>query len=212
MKRTRLISTFVVLSLLLVVLLSKEVVFATEQDATITYDYDGYTVTYCIDGVWDTGYNVRLQIVNTSDSTIEDWEMVFSSSDSIINIWNAEVVYNEAGTYVIANAEWNQKIVSGETVEWGYTAQYDDTPDFALDFDVRETITDEVSSEHMEQIFDAINQQEMADGDSVVVDNAYLITCSEEVEDEIPKTRGIYTVTRTKSMTYFVTYGDIYTI
>ena len=44
---------------------------------------------------WDTGYNARVKIANTSDEIIENWALGFNYNERISNIWNAKIVEDE---------------------------------------------------------------------------------------------------------------------
>lgn len=180
-------------------------VCAAEQNECKVYQYGDYEITYYIDGVWDTGYNIRVQIASKSNASIKDWEVVFFSDDEIMNIWNAEVKYGDNGVYIIHNAGWNGNISTGNTVEWGYTANYDVIPDYASAIEVREKITEDISDEYMGQILEVFAGNELSNHESVIVDNAYVITCMEEIQEKPQVTRGVYTLTRSKKKTFMVT-------
>lgn len=55
------------------------------------YVEDGYTVTFTLDTVWNSGYNVSVVIQNTGSETISDWYMYLKYNVDISNMWNASV-------------------------------------------------------------------------------------------------------------------------
>lgn len=99
--------------------------YATE-DATgdeIEKDYvtDGYTVTFTLDTVWNSGYNVSVVIQNTGSETISDWFMYLKYDVDISNMWNASVYETLAPYMVLTNAGWNKDVYSNGTAGFGYT-------------------------------------------------------------------------------------------
>ncbi len=74
---------------------------------------------------WNGGFNANVKIENTSDKTIENWALGFDYQGEIANIWNAVIVSSEQPEYVIKNAEWNQDIAPGKSVEFGFSGKGD---------------------------------------------------------------------------------------
>ena len=103
------------------------------------YYGNGFKVEFNLKEHWDTGYNANVKITNTSDETIENWALGFNYNDRISNIWNAKIVEDEnkaedeniAGEnnnntsdlkpLVIKNDVWNQDILPGSSVEFGFS-------------------------------------------------------------------------------------------
>lgn len=103
------------------VLFPQKVVNASvDIDNNMYYDYGEYDVQYVVDGIWDDGYNIRVIVTNKTNDNIDDWEMVFKSHDTIVNIWNADVACHEGNLYIINNNTWNQKIAPQESIVWVY--------------------------------------------------------------------------------------------
>lgn len=183
----------------------RTVIASVAVNDNMYYDYGTYDIQYIIDGIWHDGYNVRVVVTNKTEQTISDWEMVFKSSDTIINIWNANIAYNGEGLYIINNDNWNKEIPANGSIEWGYTAHYNDVPTYAFDFEVREKITGDISDENFEDIMNVLLDSDLENGESVTVNNAYVIECVEEDFEEIPKLRaGAYASTKTKSVTFYI--------
>lgn len=72
------------------------------------YEIENYKVTFNLTGYWEGGYNASIRIDNLSNSLIENWTIEVAYDGSISNIWNAVVVSQEEGKYVLKNAQWNQ--------------------------------------------------------------------------------------------------------
>ncbi len=70
---------------------------------------------------WGSGFQGQISITNTTGSNIDSWSLEFDFSNSIDNIWDAEIEQKENGTYVIGNAAWNREIAAGETLTFGFT-------------------------------------------------------------------------------------------
>lgn len=204
LKNSKWMRVFIAVFSLVSCLFSSRVCAADEEESKV-YEYGDYEITYYVDGVWDTGYNVRMQITNKSNIPTKDWEVVFFSCDEIKNTWNAKVKYSDDGTYIIENAGWNKNISSGNSIEWGYTANYDTIPNYPSMIEVREEITENISDEYMDKVLEMLAENEIGNHESVIVDNAYVITCLEEIKEEPQMERGVYTLTRSKKRTFLVT-------
>jgi len=89
--------------------------FTTENK----YIGENYCVTFSLASYWEGGYNANVKIDNTGNSSIENWYLSFVLENNFSSIWNAEVVSNENGQYVVKNANWNADIPAGGCVEFG---------------------------------------------------------------------------------------------
>ncbi len=89
------------------------------------YEEDGFKVTMSLSSYWNGGYNADIKIENTGDTAKENWYLGFEYDDVITNIWNAEIVTNESGYYVIKNATWNQDIAPKSYVQFGISSNED---------------------------------------------------------------------------------------
>ena len=85
------------------------------------YVADGYTVTFTLDTVWNSGYNVSVVIQNTGSETISDWYMYLKYNVDISNMWNASVYETSFPYMVLTNAGWNKDVYSNGTAGFGYT-------------------------------------------------------------------------------------------
>lgn len=127
------ISLLLVLVMLLSPVLQLRAVAAepvTEQDSVragdrILWESDTgepFAVEMQVDSRWGTSYHATFTIRNTGDKVIDNWYLEFASDDVIENIWNASVLQNEDGVYLVRNAQWNQDIAVGGSVSFGFTA------------------------------------------------------------------------------------------
>ncbi|MBP3754369.1 MAG: cellulose binding domain-containing protein [Lachnospiraceae bacterium] len=89
------------------------------------YVADGYTVTFTLDTVWNSGYNVSVVIQNTGNETISDWYMYLKYNVDISNMWNASVYETSSSYMVLTNAGWNKDVYSNGTAGFGYTGNGD---------------------------------------------------------------------------------------
>lgn len=80
-----------------------------------------YKVKYTVADAWEGGYNVSMEIVNTSEEVIEDWEITFPFDGQIRTVWNGQWIDGQAGFCTVKNAEYNQNIYPGGSVSFGFT-------------------------------------------------------------------------------------------
>ena len=83
------------------------------------YVGENFSVTFSLTGYWNGGYNANIKIENTGSSVIENWYLSFALNNKLTTVWNAEVVSNENGQYVVKNTNWNADIPVGGCVEFG---------------------------------------------------------------------------------------------
>lgn len=76
------------------------------EPQTYTYEYENFSIEYEIQNVWDENCNVCVRIINTSDTTIENWELAWKSEDEISNVYNAKMTCEE-DLYTFKNVEYN---------------------------------------------------------------------------------------------------------
>lgn len=87
------------------------------------YVCDGYTVTFTLDTVWNSGYNVSVVIQNTGSETISDWYMYLKYTGEIPNMWNASVYETPSPYMVLTNAVWNKDVYPNGTAGFGFTGK-----------------------------------------------------------------------------------------
>lgn len=108
---------------------------------TYRYVYDTYTVEYSIKNIWEDNCNVSVSILNTSDVDIENWKITWQSEDTISNAYNAKMTC-EKGLYSFKNVAYNQDILAGEAVEFGFDVCYGASFDMPKGFAIGSTETE----------------------------------------------------------------------
>lgn len=91
-----------------------------------TYVVEGYKVDFEITSQWNSAWMGLITIENPTDKPIQNWYLKFETNNEISDIWNAEIVNHSEDTYVIRNSLWNHDIKSGEKVEIGFIAKFND--------------------------------------------------------------------------------------
>lgn len=99
---------------------------AETKEVEIDTTGEDIAVSVKVTSEWDHHYNADVTITNLSGEQIENWEICFPLADTIENIWNAKIISNEDGEYIIRNADWNQDILSEQSVSFGMTVAYED--------------------------------------------------------------------------------------
>ena len=94
--------------------LRTELATTPENDLSVDVDF-----TLISD--WGDGFQGAISITNNSGSNIDTWSLDFDFPNSINNIWDAEIEYNQNGSYIVTNAAWNREIPAGETITFGFT-------------------------------------------------------------------------------------------
>lgn len=78
-----------------------------------------YTVSYKENSDWGTGFTGEITIKNVGDTTIEDWELIFSFDRNITAYWCAKQLKKEGNRYHLQNDGHNANIKSGESLTIG---------------------------------------------------------------------------------------------
>ena len=133
-----------------------------------------YRVEYKENSRWDNHVCGQIVISNNTDHRIEDWKLDLNSNLDIENIWNAKVVSKYGNIYRLDNAQYNQNIEVGQSVEFGFIAKVDGQV-IIDDYVLNEMSATEVNDE---DVFEE-------DDDSIVDDNFDDEVESEEDDDDI---------------------------
>ncbi|MCR4938183.1 MAG: cellulose binding domain-containing protein [Lachnospiraceae bacterium] len=106
------------------------------SDTTYTYGSQDYKVDYSITSHWDGHCNIVIDITNTSDITIHNWNLAFCTDDKINNIYDARLVYpgDEEEKRIFRNLGYNQDIAPGGTVKFGFQVSYGESFDLPKSF------------------------------------------------------------------------------
>ncbi|MBR4777512.1 MAG: cellulose binding domain-containing protein, partial [Lachnospiraceae bacterium] len=81
---------------------------------------DGYSTKLVVNSDWGSGFSGAIELSNTGKEAIEDWTIEFDFNRDIDTIWNGVIVKREGSHYVIKNADYNQKILPGQSVSIGF--------------------------------------------------------------------------------------------
>jgi len=110
----------------------EEAIDETEEaciNSVVTNPYvwtsENFQISYMVTNDWGEGYQCEIVITNIGDVTIEDWNLVLETTDTIDNIWNASIESSEEGVYYIDNMGWNSNILSGGSVSFGFVGSYE---------------------------------------------------------------------------------------
>ncbi len=96
-----------------------------KEETQYLFQGDRFEVQFKVDGKWEHGYNASITIANIGNEVIHDWALLYVFEDEIENLWNGKETKNEYSITMIKNAEWNQDIVPGQKVSFGFTASFD---------------------------------------------------------------------------------------
>ena len=99
---------------------NQEITVRTELATTPENDLP-VDVNFTLISDWGDGFQGAISITNNSGSNIDTWSLDFDFPNSINNIWDADIEYNQNGSYVVNNAAWNREIPAGETITFGFT-------------------------------------------------------------------------------------------
>lgn len=79
-----------------------------------------YSVLYEITEDWGDGYKALITITNNKPTVLEDWRLSFEYGDNVITkIWDATILSENDGKYLISCESYNQNILSGQSVTFG---------------------------------------------------------------------------------------------
>lgn len=88
-----------------------------------SWELERCLITFQLTDCWDSGYTAVVTVENTSDTGIENWHVAFPIAEEIKDLWNAQTVEGEQSGVVFKNVGWNQDIASGQSVQFGFTAE-----------------------------------------------------------------------------------------
>ena len=79
------------------------------------------TVTFTSTSDWGTGHEVRVSVVNGTDTPLNDWSIQFAlpSGTSLSSSWDADVT-SSGGTYTAKKKSWAGALAPGASYNWGY--------------------------------------------------------------------------------------------
>ncbi|MBO6242381.1 MAG: cellulose binding domain-containing protein [Butyrivibrio sp.] len=71
---------------------------------------------------WNDQVQLNVTVTNSSDAVVKNWKIAFDFDGTIDQIWNAEVVSSENGSYVISHPSWKTDLAAGESYTFGLIA------------------------------------------------------------------------------------------
>jgi len=79
-----------------------------------------FPVTYKTVADWETGFNGQISVRNDTAQPLRSWQLEFDFARRIESIWDARIVSQSGGRYVIRGAAWNDVIGPGQSVTFGF--------------------------------------------------------------------------------------------
>lgn len=93
-----------------------------------------YSVVYCVDSDWGSGFTGTITITNNTGETIESWILEFDYDSEIVSLWGGSVISHEENHYIIQNAGYNADIAPDASVSFGFSGTYKDVNTDPSDF------------------------------------------------------------------------------
>jgi hypothetical protein len=75
---------------------------------------------------WGTGFTGQITLTNTGNTAINGWTLEFDFTGNITDIWSAQIVSHVGDHYVIQNAPWDAAIAPGQSISFGFNADWGD--------------------------------------------------------------------------------------
>lgn len=86
---------------------------------------DGVTATFKVVDNWGGSFHCQIVLENNSDKTLSNWTLTFDYSNSIDNLWNAQLEGNNGSTYTVTAPSWSADLASGQSVTIDFIANGD---------------------------------------------------------------------------------------
>lgn len=129
-KRTRFIAMLLITVLVVTSLQPLSVradIAISEQQNQAVFTGEGFEILFKVTSQWDGAFNADVTIKNTSDKVIDNWAIGFAMPYEITNIWNGIIDSHENDNYVIKNVGSNQDIAIGQSINFGFSANVEET-------------------------------------------------------------------------------------
>ncbi len=136
-------------------------------------------IEYIENSKWDNYVNGQIVITNNTDHRIEDWKLDIISNLEIENIWNAKIVSKYEDIYRIDNANYNQNIEMGQSVEFGFIAKVDGKEVSIDNYVLSEMFATELEDEDVMEEVD----EDTSDGDGSFFDDSQEEELEETLDD-----------------------------
>ncbi len=152
-----------------------------------SYSVEKYIVQYLIKDAWDEYCNVEITITNVSENTIDNWNLCFESEDIISGEYGA-VMMESNGRYYFDNLEYNQDILAGESITFGFKVDYGEKLDIPQEYTM---VISESSIEEGKFIFENVVTNQWNEGytgeiyitnnSEVSIEDWYLVVESQDI-------------------------------
>lgn len=93
---------------------------ANTPSSAVIYESSNYTVLCSVKDTWQSHSKIQVTISNTSDTTIDNWSVIFNLQGEITEIWNAKINAHVGDLYVISNAVYNQDISAYDSITFEF--------------------------------------------------------------------------------------------
>jgi hypothetical protein len=75
---------------------------------------------------WGTGFTGYVTMTNTGAAAVNGWTLEFDFTGNITDIWDGQIVSHVGNHYVIQNVSWDVTIAAGQSVSFGFNADWAD--------------------------------------------------------------------------------------
>ena len=121
-KRIRRFTAFILAAALLLGSLYGTSNVQAQQVKEATYQGQGYSITLTEQSSWGSGYTAQVDITNTGNSRITNWDIhTILKNGAIEDAWNATAEQNETGC-LFSCQSYNRTIPAGQSITIGYRA------------------------------------------------------------------------------------------
>lgn len=118
--KKRAISFITLMMFVITNIISTVPVVSADEQESILYEYDDYTVEYSILETWEDTKKVSVSINNTGEEVIENWMIYFEPNGEIYDIWDAEKAITTQPIAYIRNSKYNANIQPNENSKFSY--------------------------------------------------------------------------------------------
>ncbi len=96
------------------------------QGDIVQADQEDYSVIYCLDNDWGSGFTGTVTITNNTHEVIETWALEFDFNSEIVSIWNGNIISHDENRYIVKNAGYNANIAAEGSVSFGFSGTYEE--------------------------------------------------------------------------------------
>lgn len=115
----------IIVSLMISTFADTGICIAGKQENIYTYDGEGFEVVFQVQECWSAGYKASITINNPTHHKVRNWGLSFDLGSSVQSIWNAQILEEQKGYYVVKGDTWNQNIDPGDSVSFSFLAEGD---------------------------------------------------------------------------------------